>query len=304
MNLTKAAAEMYISQSALSQSLARMESELGVRLFYRDGIRLVLSREGEHLLPYFQKFVSSHEKILSEARMLTQKNNSIVRVGYSGSALRFAAFYMTDYFGKLGDEEVVLTYATRPVLEDMLLKEQIDIAITYPPLVNPRFSSIPLASEKIVLAVPDKHPLAGKKTVSVRELSDYPFIGNAPDNHFRILCDEVCGACGFVPKYALELDYQSLYRVIAECAGSDEYLFFSPEDCFEETFGKGYQKVQISEKRMTVMTSVAWLTEHKAQFLYKDLIDYITNSYAEQEDYHAKYTGFLARSFRSDTPFC
>ena len=303
MNLTKAANELYISPSALSQSLARMEHELGVRLFYRDGSRLILSYEGEHLRPYFQEYVAAHHTLLEQAHELTRKPMNILRIGYSGSALRFAAFYMTDYFGNRGGNETVLTYATRPVLEDMLLNEQLDLAITYPPLTNHQLSSIPLCCEKNVLVVPDKHPLAGRASVSLKDLTDVAFIGNASDNHFRILCDELCGDCGFTPNYVKELDYQSMYQLIAQCAGGDQYAFFSPEDCFEETFGEGYQKITLAEKHMATITSVSWLTSRKIQFQYKDLIDYITATYAKQADYHAKYTGFMAKSFRSDTPF-
>lgn len=43
MNLSRASRELYISQPALSMSLSRLESELGVQLFYREGNKLVLA---------------------------------------------------------------------------------------------------------------------------------------------------------------------------------------------------------------------------------------------------------------------
>ena len=53
-NLSGAAKELYISQPALSLSLANMEKELGMPLFYRVKNRLVLTPEGETLLENFE----------------------------------------------------------------------------------------------------------------------------------------------------------------------------------------------------------------------------------------------------------
>ena len=55
MNLSKAAEELYISQPALSLALGRLESELDVQLFYREGKKLIISPAGEHLYHYFKE---------------------------------------------------------------------------------------------------------------------------------------------------------------------------------------------------------------------------------------------------------
>ena len=81
MNLTKAANELYITQSALSQSLSKLENELGIRLFYRDGNRLILSKEGNILLPDFEQLVSVHDHLIENAHALSDQGRGGVRIG-------------------------------------------------------------------------------------------------------------------------------------------------------------------------------------------------------------------------------
>ena len=57
-NLTRAAQQLMISPPALSNSLKRLERDLGVELFDRVGRNLVLNRYGEAYLPYARQILS------------------------------------------------------------------------------------------------------------------------------------------------------------------------------------------------------------------------------------------------------
>lgn len=96
MNLSKAASEVYISQPALSLSLGRLEKELGVRLFFRDGNKLILSHDGEVLYDYFRNLNEAHQKLLSKTEELTRPSQEeYITFGFSGSPLQFAALCST-----------------------------------------------------------------------------------------------------------------------------------------------------------------------------------------------------------------
>ncbi|MFR3347575.1 MAG: LysR family transcriptional regulator, partial [Christensenellales bacterium] len=49
-NITKAAEELYVSQPAISSSIKDLETEFGVKLFYRQNNKLLLTDEGEYFL--------------------------------------------------------------------------------------------------------------------------------------------------------------------------------------------------------------------------------------------------------------
>lgn len=70
MNMTKAAKELYITQPALSHALSKMEDELGLKLVYRDGNRLVLTEEGRKLQKDFEGIVRAYDDMnLHAAKM-------------------------------------------------------------------------------------------------------------------------------------------------------------------------------------------------------------------------------------------
>ena len=57
MNLGKAAGELYISQSALSQSISNLEKELGFSLFHRISNKLVLTRRRRRFFPILKRSI-------------------------------------------------------------------------------------------------------------------------------------------------------------------------------------------------------------------------------------------------------
>ena len=62
-SFTKAAQELFLTQSAVSQQIRSLEEEIGSRLFDRSGRRIRLTGEGEILLTYTQRLFDLHEEI-------------------------------------------------------------------------------------------------------------------------------------------------------------------------------------------------------------------------------------------------
>lgn len=307
MNLTKAAGELFITQSALSQSLSKLENELGVRLFYRDGNRLILSKEGGDLLPDFEQFVAVHDRLLQKARSLSETDTSSIRIGYCGSVLRFASFYMNDFLLRANDlehhTEVKMLYSDSKTLLQMLLQQEIDFAVTYPPLLHEQISSQCLSKVRIVLAVPYENPLSAYKCLSVKDLKGIPMMGSPAGTYFRDLCDDLLHSYGVSPVYEQVEPYEELYALINENAVDGRLATLCPEDTFEESFGsRRYRKIRLEEKNMAVITAISWLTERKLDLIYKDLMDHFASNYDKHKEYHAGFTGMLSKNHQNDTP--
>lgn len=81
LSFTKAADELYLSQSALSRKIAAMEKELGVILFDRTNHTVALTSEGEELRDYFSNFSTGLTALLGEIDAKQQRNSGVINLG-------------------------------------------------------------------------------------------------------------------------------------------------------------------------------------------------------------------------------
>lgn len=177
MNLSAAAKELYISQPALSLSLGRVESALGVKLFFRDGNRLILSNAGEKLLEHFQKLEQDFDELFRVASQVNELEEQTIHIGFSGSAMLYAAIYFSDFLSEYEGKTIHKIHANSSQILSLLKSEQIDFAITSPPLDDSAVSSITIMTEPILLVVSSRHSLAGRTSITFQELEGLDFVG-------------------------------------------------------------------------------------------------------------------------------
>ncbi|MBR0164962.1 MAG: LysR family transcriptional regulator [Lachnospiraceae bacterium] len=293
MNLGKAAGELYISQSALSQSISNLEKELGFSLFHRISNKLVLTREAETLLPDFEEIHKAYLSFEERKESLLQKETlDYVTIGFAGNAVVFATLSLSEFFNNYPKEIVNTTYTSRDLLPTMLREGQIDFAITYPPLSFHDISSTPLRKEATAVAVPVSHPLAKKEKLKTKELEKYPFLGLKKGHHFRNNCENICAQCGIRIRYAKTGTRQELSALIEENRKDGEMLFFCAEHSFHEMTGEdGYVLKYVDDARFDVITALSWISTGKAQYQHKDFMDYITNNYSRtRNEYERLYS--------------
>jgi DNA-binding transcriptional LysR family regulator len=75
LNMTRAAEVLHISQSALSRQIQGLEHNLGIRLFDRIGKRLVLTAEGDDLLPRAAALIDQAQNLSTRMKAITQRTD-------------------------------------------------------------------------------------------------------------------------------------------------------------------------------------------------------------------------------------
>ena len=80
-SFTKAAEELYLAQSAISQQIRRLEEELGVEVFRRSSRRVELTAEGEVILGYAHRVLREVDGLHGELQELTGLVRGEVRIG-------------------------------------------------------------------------------------------------------------------------------------------------------------------------------------------------------------------------------
>lgn len=174
-SLTQAARALHISQPALSKSLANLEKELGRSLFNRVGGRLYLNSDGKALLEYANQIDAVFAQI--QARFSKKEEASESLTLYSIG--NFFSFIMKNYF-QYDTRALNLKLVPNAAIADALFSGDADAAIAddsclqFDPKIG--LKRIPVLSEQLLLMIPHGHELAGRSTIDISELADYPIM--------------------------------------------------------------------------------------------------------------------------------
>ena len=86
LSFTKAAKELYLTQAAVSHQIRSLENQIGVELFYRENRKIILTKEGEKLLPSVVSGLQGISDSLDKIQNYDFEENLVVGVGSSFSA--------------------------------------------------------------------------------------------------------------------------------------------------------------------------------------------------------------------------
>lgn len=198
-NMTKAAEELFVSQSSLSQYLSKLETELGTPLFYRSKGSLSLTPAGE-------LYVSAAEEVLHIKDSLYRSIQNIDNRGHVtiGVTSQFGLKMLTELIPPFKqaypDVTIEITETNVPTLTKMLLDENIDCGIMALNGIEP-FSPEQvdiLRQEEVYLAIPKTHPYYSKnpnEPMTIQDLADYfsedNILLSKKGSTLRVLTDQV-----------------------------------------------------------------------------------------------------------------
>lgn len=181
LHFGKAAARLRMASPSLSQQIARLESQLGVRLFDRTPRKVVLTEAGRELLPLALEARRAHGAVLDWASARSARAEQRLRVGVvaagAGELTTAVLAEAVQRMPGLRLEMRRLGFFDAPA---ELLAGTVDVAFAPAPLpLPPGVRAREVAEEGRVLVVARDHPLAGRSSVGIAELSDETFIAPA-----------------------------------------------------------------------------------------------------------------------------
>ncbi|AOJ62640.1 LysR family transcriptional regulator [Burkholderia ubonensis] len=206
----RAAERLHISQSPLSRQIAQFEEKLGLTLFERSQQRIRLTRDGRAFLSEARAFLTHANRLESLARRLGKGDEGGLCIGYletsmhSGVLPRALKALRAD---RPAVHIALYNYQSAAQLEG-LRERSLDIAlVSEPPAADDaELESSLVLNDPMLLAMPDEHPLARKRTLSADDLATQPWIGvtqeeSAPRHGAFVAA---CAKAGFSPNIAVE----------------------------------------------------------------------------------------------------
>jgi DNA-binding transcriptional LysR family regulator len=210
-SFTKAAARHHIAQSALSHQVARLEAELGVRIFDRTSRSVRLSHAGQVLLPYARQILQDIANARAALDELAGVMRGSLRIGMTQTAGR--ALDLVALIGKFHRRypDIELTTVTGPGREliESVRDGRLDIALAALPADNvpEDLTFDPVGDpEPLVAIVPADHHLATRKRVRLEELAkEGSFVEFRPGTALREQVDAAFVAAGVRRKSSFEV---------------------------------------------------------------------------------------------------
>ena len=203
-HMTKAADELRIAQPALSQSIKRLETELGVSLFEREKRGIRLNDTGRFLE---QQLIPILETLDELPAAVAERANQTVHTIHLNSlaASRLVTDCIIEY--KALHPEVTFRLHQKPDTE----KEDLCVTTIFAGEPLPEGGRL-LLKEAFFLAVPSSSPYASRKKIRLEEVRNEDFISLSNNRPIRRICDRFCLESDFTPHVSCESDNPETVR--------------------------------------------------------------------------------------------
>lgn len=176
-NMTKAAEELFVSQSSLSQYLSKLENELGTPLFYRSKGRLTLTPAGELYVEAAKNVVHIKESLYRNIQNIDNRGHITIGVT-SQFGLKMLTELIPRFKALYPDVTIEISETNVPSLTKLILDENIDCGIMALNIIEPfqKTQVDILRKEEVFWAIPKTHPYYQKNRslpITIQDLAEH-----------------------------------------------------------------------------------------------------------------------------------
>ena len=227
-SLSKAAQKLYISQPALSQTLKKLESELGTPLFERAGQSMKPTPAGKILLADGQEIINDRQRMVFRLRAQASVETSTLRLGispfYSKYYLPIIYPYMSQRYPSV---RLLVTEAISIELEALTADGEIDLCFVPSEPQNPKLQYETVCMEEILLAAPAESrlnkfatPSTGLPYIDLKHTAEENYIILRPEQKFSALNTVLLSLVSPSPNIIFQtLNWDTVHFLIASGMG-------------------------------------------------------------------------------------
>lgn len=206
-HMTKAAEKLSISQPALSRSIARLEDELGVPLFERQGRSIHLNRYGELFERRVERILNEYQLGLKELQQLVDPNHGEISLGFLHTlGTNIVPDLIRLFRTKHPDIHFSLKQNYTHLQLKHLLSGDLDLCLMAKMDVPKPIHWTELWRDELFAIVPSDHPLSKRSSITIHELANESFILMKPGYALRLQADNLFEQANFQPHITFEGD--------------------------------------------------------------------------------------------------
>jgi DNA-binding transcriptional LysR family regulator len=177
LHFGRAAARIHIAQPPLSQQIQQLEKEIGVKLFARTKRSVRLTEAGRVFRRDVYSVFELLEKGVLKAKAADRGETGRLSIGFIGSATyEVLPAVLRAFRDRYPEVELDLQEIESTEQNQALLDRRINISFARFPRPNPELVFEAICSERLIVALPIRHPLNSGSEVTLVELAREPFI--------------------------------------------------------------------------------------------------------------------------------
>jgi len=192
-NYSRAADELFISQSSLTKHIKSLEADLGCPLFDRTTRKIELSNFGEVFLPCARQIIQAEEDFQLSRNRLLGEDEDTLRLGVLHAFMDYGMYkYITLFSNQYHSYRYTLTEADTPDLFIGLKEDQLELAFIRHierNLDSDVFCTLPVLTDPVSVVMLPDHPLASYDQVPVESLVGYHLISSCSKEELSLLME-------------------------------------------------------------------------------------------------------------------
>lgn len=177
LHFGRAAQKLFMAQPSVSQTLQKLEADVGARLVHRSSRSVQLTPAGTVFLAEIDRVFAAADRAVALARQAGRGRGGALRIATNYPASRLLLLPLLE---DLRQRDAGITTMLRelgsPEQLRLLLRGDLDLGLVYGPVDEPGIGSEYLLSVPIVAIVRPGHPLAAADTLSFGDIPRYPYL--------------------------------------------------------------------------------------------------------------------------------
>lgn len=174
---TRAAERVFRTQPAVSQSVKKLEEEVGVPLFARDMPELTLTEAGRSLVDYARRMLKLRDEAVRQLGGLQNLSAGHVTIAaYESAAVYLLPGPLRRYLRQFPGIKVGIYRSRLEEIPRQVIDREIDVGFVKDEPVFHGLESINVYSDEMILIASPRHPLAARAHVKVKDLGSEPFV--------------------------------------------------------------------------------------------------------------------------------
>lgn len=210
MTVTEVSEVYAVSQPGVSRALARLEAEVGTPLLRRHGRVLRMTHAGVAFKGHVDSLVHDLDDGLAAVQELVDPDTGVVSLAFP---LSLGTWFVPRLIGEFTRTHPGVRFVLQRTtvgapgrISSPLATRRADVELTTHRVSGPEVRWQRVATEPLLLAVPEDHEIAGRDSVALADVATEPFVLRRAPSGMRELALALCAAAGFEPRIAYEVD--------------------------------------------------------------------------------------------------